>query len=122
VETRALARDEVVEVEGKPFLGAPVTIHDREALRYGQLVHQSAGKTWVVQIGGRARVMAPHEVEVLPAPPAFAVGDEVLSLRVDRFAPAVITKIVDDRLQYEVKWPGGEETSLATYDAIVKKK
>ena len=97
-------------------------IRERDALRYGQLVHQSAGKTWVVQIGGRARVMAPNEVEVLAPPPAFAVGDEVLTLRIDRFAPAVITKIVDDRLQYEVKWPGGEETSLATYDAVMKKK
>jgi hypothetical protein len=122
VQTREVGADEVVEIDGRPFLGAPVRIRDRDLLRFGQLVHQGATKTWVVQIGGRARSLPPADVELLPAPPPFAVGDEVLALRIDKLMPATVTAVLDDRLQYEVKWAGGEETSIATYEAVTRKK
>jgi len=120
VEEVELAHDEVVELDGRPVLGAPVTISDPDATRYGQLVHQGAGKTWVVQSGGRPRWLPPSSVKILPTPPRLAVGDAVLAVRGEKLEPAWVTAVLDEGLQLEVKWKGGEDTATHTFDAVTR--
>jgi hypothetical protein len=122
VETRELKTDEVVKLDGRPILGAPVVVRVKDDVaRPGQLIHQSAGKSWVIT-AGRPRPLSTVEVEVMPAPPKLAVGDAVLAPQVDKLMPGKVVQILDEGLQLEIKWDGGEDTATSTFESIVRAK
>lgn len=122
VEVREMSTNEVVELEGRPLLGAPVVVRVKDDVaRPGQLVHPSGGKTWVIS-AGRPRSLSPSEVEVMPAPPKLAVGDAVLAPQVDKLMPGKIVEVLDEGLQLRVKWEGSEETATSTFESIVRAK
>jgi len=121
VDVAEIAADDLIEIDGSGFLGAPITVRDNKADRSAQLVYLGKERAWVLS-GGRAYAVAPTDVTVSPTPVMFAKGAHVVAMRADALTSAVVVEVLDEGLQYKLNWDGGDETATSTFESVLAKK
>lgn len=121
VEVGEIALVDIVKIDGTPFLGAPIVAKDAKGDRPSALVYAGKDRSWVIT-GGRPLAVPAADVTVLPAPPALAKGAPVNAARTDVIAPGLVVDVLDEGLQYKVKWDGGEDTATTTFEWVFARK